>query len=454
MNKSIKKINLILLGFSFFLLIMLKVVSVEASDNALTPTTTTPRSPGTINNPDGSTLTVPSADNVTTVTNPDGSESDNKHVYNAYKPDGSYPIEAQSGVTVSQAYSTVGVSFLDGTLSLIAVPNFDFGANTLDGKTRFIPLYSDALSSVGDPTNGAFIDTSANSSGAAVKSLRDPSKYRALIVSDSRLPLDSTGKYNGWWVSAHMSVGNSGSLNGSNSNSHVSVPGQAGDDPNPDAGNDSTNQALQFPAMIEFGNGFANSSYTISSIEGGQSGNSTPVSHPATYYNKDSYLKGNNSVDGTLQASSWQRVDSVSNTNADGIPSDNQSTGSLRGLYFPRLSVTPDRNSAAQLTGAGGQLTGSTGRPAVANNTAITTIPMSNSDNLIWGYTTAQENQANNSASTGNGPDSVSNGAWALDFQDRGSAIMAFPNAVTLNRPGTYIYNLYWTLNSGFKSNP
>ncbi|BDR57891.1 hypothetical protein [Xylocopilactobacillus apicola] len=355
----------------------------------------------------------------------------------------------KADTVVASATTNVGITFEDGNLSLVSVPNFDFGANTLDGKTRFVPLYSNAANRVDDVTNGAFVDTATTTTGnvtVSTKKLRNPANYRALIVTDSRLPINNSGTYNGWKVSAHLDVGSASSLVGSNWNSH---PTGTNPDPNPDAGmNAGTN--LKFAAAIEFGNGYNGTGYKIDSLTDGQTGNSAAISHPATYYNSDPEMLGtenNNGVVSPTPASVWKRVDSAS----DDVPADNQVSGDFKGLFFPRLSKTPSKNTASQLTAVS-----STGPNSAnnANNASITTIPMSTVDNDIWGYTKGQESIANGGIASGSGPESVSNGAWALDFYDQGSAIMALPSAVTLNRPGTYIYNLYWTLSTGFQENP
>lgn len=446
-----KKNKILVLPFLLSgMLVHFATEEVYAADNSLNTGTVTTKNPGTITNPDGSKITIPSTDNTNTVTNPDGSEYDNNHVYNSYKNDGTYPDESIYGVTETRAYSAVGAGFLEGSLSLISVPNFDFGANTLDGRTRFIPLFADANNSVKD---AAFINSSTDAMGNIVKRLNDPSKYRALIVSDSRMPIDGSGSYNGWKVLARMSVGDAASLVGSNSNSNSSS------DPNPNAGHRYLGSDYQFPAVIEFGNGYNDNSYTISSLSGGQSGNSTPISHPATYYNSDPNITGGVDPISGNPKSIWNRVDKNTYPNPDGIPNDNSFDTSteveIRGLYFPRLRRTPIRNNPDQVTGAGGHLTSHLDSPSTANNDGITTIPMdSGIGNEIWGYSVSQKNNANASNSSGFGPDNISNGAWALDFHDKGSAIMSLPEVVTMNRPGTYIYNLYWTLSNGFQQNP
>lgn len=426
--------NFLSIFLVLFLLAFVSSKTVKAAGNALSPGTTTPR-PGsgtTISNPDGSSIAIPTTP--VTVNNPNGSEYDSSHVINAYGPGGSVPIETRAGLTLTTAYSSVGISFIDGNLALLAVPNFDFGSNILDGKTRFVPLASAASSNVGDASNGAFMDSV---SATGNKTLRDPSKYRALVVSDSRLPIGSDGKYNGWKVSAQMTVVNktNNKLSGDNYNGHDG-------DVNPDAGADSSGNPISFAGAIEFGNGFGQSGYTINSFgesDTNSSNSSIPISHPATYYNSDPYIQGK--VDGaaTSDTSTWIRVDSATTD----VPNDNQSSGTLAGLFFPRLSKTPspgDINKLKDISGTAG----------TANNSSVTTIPMGSSPNVIWGYMQSQQDTANNTVH----PDSVSNGAWALDFKDQGSAIMALPKAVTFNRPGTYVYNLTWTLSSGFIANP
>lgn len=459
MKNNCTEINLkkmfVYLSLNFVFFLFIPHISVQAAGNSLTPSTTIQKAPEIIVNPDGSMITIPGGNN--TVTNPDGSESDIDHVYNASKRDGSYPNENLSGVVVSKAFSSVGIAFKEGALKLLSVPNFDFGSNTLDGKTRFIPLASNAVSSVGDENNGAYIDTKLDSSGQPVQAIRDSSKYRALIVSDDRLPLDEFGKYNGWKLFAHLSVGQPGSLVGKNSHSHENnVPGLIGyTDPNPDFGNDRLGYPRQFPVAIEFGNGYGNPAYTVDSLPGGLPSGNVPISHPATYYNSDPKIKGIDfSVPGSMQKSRWVRVDDNSNVNPDGIPSDNSVNGGLKGLFFPRFRISPQRNNTSQVVGFGGHLREILGRPSITDNDLITTIPMGNADNFIWGYNQSQQITANNEAVRGNPPISVSNGSWALDFFDRGSAIMALPKPVSFNRPGTYIYNLYWTLSAGFQSNP
>lgn len=340
--------------------------------------------------------------------------------------------EVKADSAVASAVTNVGITFLDGSLTLVSVPNFDFGANTIDGRTRFLPLYSNAKNSVGDASNGAFVDTSSGgTSGSIVETLRDPSNYRALIVSDSRLPINSSGAYNGWKVSAHMTVGSASSLVGSNMNS-------ASDDPNPD-GLKYGSSRRKFVAAIMFGNGFDSAGYTVNSLTDGQEGNRTKISHPATYYNADPYLTGTGRSG--VSQSVWERAD----TSSTDVPSDNQTTGTFAGIFFPRLSRPAQSNTGSQLT----NLTGTHHPTDTANNPTATTIPMSDVDNEIWGYTISQSNEAGVVR-----PNSVSNGAWALDFSDKGSAILGLPSSVTMDRPGTYIYNLYWTLSSGFQANP
>ena len=433
-NRIFLIFNFLSIFLAFFLLAFVSSKTVNAAGNALSQGTTTPR-PGsgtTISNPDGSQIAVP--DTPVTVNNPDGSEYDSSHIINAYGSGGSVPVESRADLALTTAYSSVGISFIDGNLALLAVPNFDFGSNILDGKTRFVALANDASASVGDASNGAFMDSV---SATGNKTLRDPSKYRALVVSDSRLPVDSDGKYNGWKVSAQMTVVNktSNKLSGDNYNGHDS-------DVNPDAGADSSGNPISFAAAIEFGNGFGQSGYTIGNFgeaDTNSSNSSIPISHPATYYNSDPYIQGN--VDGvaTSETSTWTRVDSPSSD----VPDDNQSSGALAGLFFPRLSKTPSPGNINKLK----DISGTAG---TANNNSVTTIPMGPSPNVIWGYMQSQQDNANNTVH----PDTVSNGAWALDFKDQGSAIMALPKAVMLNRPGTYVYNLTWTLSSGFIANP
>ncbi|MGL5900410.1 MAG: hypothetical protein ACRCZW_12255, partial [Lactobacillaceae bacterium] len=276
--------NFLSIFLVLFLLAFVSSKTVKAAGNALSPGTTTPR-PGsgtTISNPDGSSIAIPTTP--VTVNNPNGSEYDSSHVINAYGPGGSVPIETRAGLTLTTAYSSVGISFIDGNLALLAVPNFDFGSNILDGKTRFVPLASAASSNVGDASNGAFMDSV---SATGNKTLRDPSKYRALVVSDSRLPIGSDGKYNGWKVSAQMTVVNktNNKLSGDNYNGHDG-------DVNPDAGADSSGNPISFAGAIEFGNGFGQSGYTINSFgesDTNSSNSSIPISHPATYYNSDPY---------------------------------------------------------------------------------------------------------------------------------------------------------------------
>lgn len=422
---------------SVFLVLLLLICTpstlVKAADNALTPgmTTQRPSSGTTITNPDGSTIAIPNTP--VTVNSPDGSEYDSNHVINAFRAGGTLPpIETQAGTALSTAYSSVGISFIDGSLSLVAVPNFDFGTNVLDGKTRFVPLASAAPFSVGDAANGAFMDSQTTSSTTTTKTLRDPAKYRALVVSDSRLPIGSDGSYNGWVVSAQMTAVKkaAGALNGANIKDH-------NNDVNPDNGTDSLGNRISFAGAIEFGNGFGQNGYTVQSL--GDAISSTQVSHPATYYNADPYLQGTTNGVNTASSSSWKRVDS----DTSDVPSDNQTSGALAGLFFPRLSKTPSSGDASKLQAV-------SGTNGTANNSSVTTIPMSDSANIIWGYTQSQQATANNTVH----PDTVSNGAWALDFQNPGSAIMALPKAVAQNRPGTYVYNLTWTLTAGFMANP
>ncbi|BDR55649.1 hypothetical protein [Xylocopilactobacillus apis] len=345
--------------------------------------------------------------------------------------------ESVQALPVASAATNVGITFNDGVLTLVSVPNFDFGANKLDDTTKFVPLYASASSTVGDPVNGAFMDQT--SSASPTRTLRDSTKYRSLIVSDSRLPINSSGTYNGWTVSAHMTVGSAASLGSTNINSHVSAG-----DPNPDAGVIG-GVAQKFAAAIEFGNGFGNS-LAISSLTGGQAGNSTPVSHPATYYNSDPNMEGKSYTSSGAPintVSRWTRVD----TDTTDVPAtDNSVSGVFAGLFFPRLAKTPIANNAAQITAVASS---DPNNNNVANNSQITTIPMGNTDNYLWGYLGTQQTAAASSR-----PDSVSNGAWALDFHDKGSAIMSMPKAVALNRHGTYVYNIYWTLTSGFHQNP